>query len=188
MKKFGISLLVMMVAFLGVTNVAAMDDYYSYEDQQEVYLWAKAKNITTTPTLRDFRPLADVTRDEFAAIVYRAFQNNIFTPGISVDVREYRDQSRIAREFREPIMFLQKYGIMRGDSNGNFRPKDKITLREVLILGARAMGAQQNFSDRENVDFITRQLDLNTQTVRELNAPADRITAFDLMKEASEVK
>ncbi|KZD36784.1 MULTISPECIES: S-layer homology domain-containing protein [Bacillus] len=73
----------------------------------------------------------NVTREQVAALIYRTFDfSEVFEEG---DVLEnpYKDINENSTMFIEEILVLTEVGILKGDGNGSFRPKDTLTRAEM---------------------------------------------------------
>ncbi|MGE7936488.1 M60 family metallopeptidase [Bacillus paramycoides] len=89
----------------------------------------------------------DVTREQVAALIYRTLhmekQDKYENP--------YGDIDKNSTMFPEEILALTKQGILKGDDQGNFRPKDTITRAEMAQVIMKAfkldVKAPHNFND-----------------------------------------
>ncbi|WKA57844.1 N-acetylmuramoyl-L-alanine amidase [Planococcus shenhongbingii] len=129
-------------------------------DEEIIYLWNKGLINGTSKTT--FSPDASVTREQAAAMIGRALKLNGTLRKTSfndVDPKNYASgyiQSAVDK------------GIVEGDSEGNFRPKDTITRGEMAFLLSRAF----NFTQTGNVFFT--DIKINTSSTS-LYAAANKI-------------
>lgn len=89
--------------------------------------WMTSARVTTGYADATFRPLNNVSREAFAAFLYRLAGQ----PAVSLPSRSpFTDVSTNAQFYRE-IVWLDKQGITTGWADGTFRPKEAIT-REAM--------------------------------------------------------
>lgn len=74
-----------------------------------------------------FRPDTDVSRQALAAFVYRAFRGRIAYNVLSTPDQEFPDVQAGVNQFYPFIKSLQNAGIVRGFSDGTFKPEDPVT-------------------------------------------------------------
>ena len=98
--------------------------------------WAFEKQITQSMGNDDFRPDYNVTREQIATFIVRYLKNCTDVKTESV-LTSYGDASEIAEFAVESVDICAALGIMKGDDNGNFRPKDGITRAEAASVIAR---------------------------------------------------
>lgn len=105
-------------------------------DKEIIYLWQKGLINGTSKTT--FGPTESVTREQAATMIGRAINLNGISRKTSfkdVDPKSYASgyiQSAVDK------------GIITGDSNGNFRPKDTMTRGEMAYLISRAFNLTKN--------------------------------------------
>lgn len=115
--------------------------------------WAKAsvnnmgsRMVVTGYDADTYKPDADITRAEFAAIVVRALGLAVGT-GAS----DFRDVNA-ADWYCGYIQTAASYGLINGYGNGAFGPNDKITREQAMVIIARAMeltGLKKNLTESE---------------------------------------
>lgn len=115
--------------------------------------WAKAsvnnmgsRMVVTGYDADTYKPDADITRAEFAAIVVRAL-------GLAAETGEsdFRDVNT-ADWYCGYIQTAASYGLINGYGNGAFGPNDKITREQAMVIIARAMeltGLKKNLTESE---------------------------------------
>ncbi|MGI6776858.1 MAG: Calx-beta domain-containing protein [Acetivibrionales bacterium] len=113
---------------------------------------------TDDDSLRLMKPTQDITRMEFAALVYRLLNidpdNPMFKNLSNSKVKDilsdkFDDSDEIGSWAREMIAALTKEGLITGNG-GKFRPYDEITRIEAAAITSRALNT---FSDFEPEDF-----------------------------------
>lgn len=77
-----------------------------------------------------------ITREEFAHIVMRAYIAKNSTYKLTMG-KNYNDSSEISEEYFLEILGAREVGLMTGDENGNFRPKDNLTRAEAATVVKR---------------------------------------------------
>ncbi|PFJ18107.1 N-acetylmuramoyl-L-alanine amidase [Bacillus cereus] len=89
----------------------------------------------------------DVTREQVAALIYRALN----LESKKAYNNPYNDVNKDTTMFPNEILMLTEMGIFRGDEHGNFRPKDSLTRAEMAQVLQRAfqleVKAEHTFSD-----------------------------------------
>ena len=100
-------------------------------------IWAAANGIVTGHDNGLFTPNNMMTREQFAAVLYR-YQNALgsVTMDILMDL-EYSDFNQISSFARGPVNKLTMQGVFRdwpSDPAGNFRPTDSVSRAEVATV------------------------------------------------------
>lgn len=94
-----------------------------------------------------FRPDGATTRAEFAAMLGRAF-------GLKGDAAsassQFTDWSRIPQWARAFVAQEAAAGIIGGYADGSFRPSEKITRAEMVVMIVRALGLEPSKQGAEN--------------------------------------
>ncbi|WP_084130461.1 S-layer homology domain-containing protein [Demequina sp. NBRC 110055] len=105
---------------------AATTGFRDVTDRHQFYReisWLTSKGITTGYADLSFRPEAKVSREAFAAFLYRLAGR----PGVSLPSSSpFRDVSRSDQFYRE-IVWLDQQRISYGWSDGTFRPDESIS-------------------------------------------------------------
>lgn len=98
--------------------------------------WLADQQITTGYADGTFKPRASVTREAFAAFLYRLAGK----PQISLPTKSpFKDVPKSAQFYKE-IVWLSNQGITNGWSDGTFRPKAKISREAVAAFLYRFEG------------------------------------------------
>ncbi|WP_284329242.1 S-layer homology domain-containing protein [Demequina litorisediminis] len=99
--------------------------------------WLTSKGITTGFADKSFRPNWEVSREAFAAFLYRlAGKPSVSLPGSS----PFKDVSKSDKFYRE-IVWLDRKGISRGWSDGTFRPDEPISRSAMAAFLYRFKGS-----------------------------------------------
>ncbi|SDJ17895.1 C40 family peptidase [Salimicrobium halophilum] len=94
-----------------------------------------SQDIISGNTDGTFRPDADVTREQAAAIINRYFD-------YSGEGQGFKDVSSKTTRFEEDIEAVQEKGIIGGFSDGTFRPKEKMTKSQMALIVQRAFSLE----------------------------------------------
>ncbi|MFW7413730.1 S-layer homology domain-containing protein [Demequina sp. SO4-18] len=98
--------------------------------------WLAAERITTGFASGEFRPRDDVSREAFAAFLYRLAGS----PSVSLPSRSpFKDVSTSAPFYKE-IVWLSREGITTGWSDGTFRPRADISREAIAAFLYRFEG------------------------------------------------
>ncbi|MFF2483060.1 S-layer homology domain-containing protein [Paenibacillus sp. NPDC058071] len=82
-----------------------------------------------------FAPSKPVTRQEAAVLLGRALKQN----GTAKGPASYNDGKELASWAEASVAAMQELGLMLGDRNGRFRPKDSLTRQETAAVLDRAL-------------------------------------------------
>ena len=96
---------------------------------KELYL----QDVINGKSENEFCPYDYITREEFSRILSETY--NILSKSDSYDLSElqYKDKEQISDWAVESIENVTFLGLMQGDENGNFNPKDNITKEQVIV-------------------------------------------------------
>lgn len=90
------------------------------------------KGIVTGISETEFDPYDNITREEFAAILNRTY-DFLNLPSSSAAFR-YTDENSISEWAKESVNKMYAAGLMQGNENGEFKPKDILTKQEVIVV------------------------------------------------------
>lgn len=109
------------------------DSYYS-----AYVAWAADNNIVEGFTGNTFRPDEAITREQMAAIIsrYVAFEN-ITLPELEEEPEAFNDVDQIHSYATEHVEALRITGIVKGDQNGNFNPRNNLSRAESATILTR---------------------------------------------------
>ncbi len=126
--------------------------------------WAEAaisdmvsRLIVSGNSAGNFNPNNDITRAEFASIIVKAL--GLKLPESSKDV--FSDVTK-KDWYYDAVYIAGKYGLVGGDGNGKFRPSDKITREQAMVIITKAMklaGMDINISDSEAAGILEKFMD-----------------------------
>ncbi|MBQ8588047.1 MAG: S-layer homology domain-containing protein, partial [Clostridia bacterium] len=106
------------------------------------------KGVVTGYPDGSFKPLQNLTRSEFAALIYRF--TGVEEPTID---NPFPDVTEDHWAYKE-ILALKEAGLVLGDGDGNYRPEDNITRAEAMTVINMLLG-------RKPLDSYVKSLDLN---------------------------
>ncbi|MDQ8735671.1 family 43 glycosylhydrolase [Paenibacillus sp. LHD-38] len=142
-----------------LTNSTYAVIYHPVEFSDVAQHWAKdavndlgSRMVITGIGNDRFNPSADITRAEFAAIVVRGLglkQENGTTPFPDVKAKDW---------YSSAIVTAQSYNLINGFEDGTFRPQDKITREQAMVIIAKAMtitGLKANL-ENQTADVVLR--------------------------------
>lgn len=104
---------------------------------------AYALGIVNGVSETSFNPDANITREEMAAMLSRAFKKIIGTDEINFEEKIFPDNDKISSWAVADISLMNSVGIMKGDENGNIRPSDNTTNEEAILLVYRTFILQK---------------------------------------------
>jgi len=79
---------------------------------------------------------AVITREEFAHFIMCVYKQ--IAPNYKVTLgNDYKDNNEISEKYYLDVLAAREAGLMKGDTNGNFRPKDGLTRAEAAVAGKR---------------------------------------------------
>jgi hypothetical protein len=100
-------------------------------------LKAFALGITTGTSAATFTPNQTITREQCAAMLFRAIKAIAPDADYSVvGVADFPDQKDISAYAVEATKYMSKIGIIKGDSAGKFMPKAATTAQQAANYGA----------------------------------------------------
>ncbi|WP_084101374.1 S-layer homology domain-containing protein [Demequina sp. NBRC 110051] len=99
--------------------------------------WLTEKGITTGYADKSFRPEQEVSREAFAAFLYRLAGR----PGVSVPSRSPFKDVDTSDQFYREIVWLEKQNITTGWADGTFRPKEAISRSAMAAFLYRYKGS-----------------------------------------------
>ena len=91
------------------------------------------QGITVGDNAGNFNPTANITRQEAAIMLVKAFK----ATGTSSEL--YKDDASIASWAKSFVYTAKASGLMKGDTNGSFRPNDTLTRAEAASAMVNAI-------------------------------------------------
>lgn len=143
-RSFGLVALVAMLAILFSTFVSSpasaatprFDDVPRKHQFHADISWLAGNGITTGYSDGNFRPREAVSREAFAAFLYRLAGK----PRIAFPTKSPFKDVKTSDQFYQEIVWLSQQGITTGWADGTFRPKDKISREAVAAFLYRYEG------------------------------------------------
>lgn len=111
---------------------ASFNDVEEGSWYEEAVNWAAENYIVYGYSAEEYGPGDIITREQMAAIIYRYAEYK----GIDVSVEnenrymDYKDYENISNYAKPAVSWVSEKGLMAGDADGGFRPKDKATRAE----------------------------------------------------------
>ena len=138
----------MMITVLGRLAGVDTEEYQDVEipftdvDAKVYYTpyiaWAYTTGVTTGASTTTFEPERPVTREQAAAFLARYLKHiKVTLPDCGNPTASYGDAAKIADYAVPFIQEMSRCGIFKGDTDGNFRPRDKITRAEAATTFLR---------------------------------------------------
>ena len=84
-----------------------------------------------------FEPNRQITREEMAAMIYRAYKL-IDSEADSSTQKAAPDRELVSAWAIDSVDFLGEKGILKGDEAGNINPKNSTTVEEAALFAYRA--------------------------------------------------
>lgn len=142
-RGFGLAvvatLTMLMSTFISGSATAATNEFSDVPEDHKFrteIAWLADQQITTGYANGTFKPRDSVSREAFAAFLYRLAGK----PAVSLPSKSpFKDVSKSAQFYKE-IVWLSEKGITNGWSDGTFRPKDKISREAVSAFLYRFEG------------------------------------------------
>lgn len=117
---------------LGIDRSASFNDC-----EDEAVKYAYGIGVVNGVSEKEFAPDATATRQEMAAMIYRAYK--LIAPDAKPTAYGTApDRGTVESWAIEATDFLNEQGIMKGDENGNINPFDNTTRQEAVLLVYRA--------------------------------------------------
>ena len=100
-------------------------------DNADAVTWAAERGYLTGVGDGRYEPGRSVTRQEFAAILWR----RAGSPGAAVQgLDQFRDAGAVGEWARTPVLWALQAGVMAGQSGGRLAPSGTITVAEALVM------------------------------------------------------
>ncbi len=108
-------------------------------------IWAKQNGIVNGVTENEFAPNVNITREQFAAILYRyaKFKGYDVSVGENTNILSYDDADSISEYAIEALQYTVGAGIMKGRTESTLNPKDTATRAEMAVILHRFIEANK---------------------------------------------
>lgn len=100
-------------------------------DKSVKLLWSM--NIVSGKSETEFYPYDYITREEFSRILSEAYKQLSKNDLSDLSALQYKDKEQISDWAFDSVKEVTSLGLMQGDENGNFNPKDNITKEQVIV-------------------------------------------------------
>lgn len=99
-------------------------------------IWAKQNGIVNGVTENEFAPNANLTREQFAAIMHRyaSFKEYDVSVGENTNILSYSDFANVSEYAIPAIQYTVGSGLMKGRSESTLNPKDTATRAEMAVI------------------------------------------------------
>lgn len=94
-------------------------------------------NIVSGKQGNVFKPYSAITREDFSVMIYNAYKYCGVNENALQSEHNFFDSSEISDYALNAVRFVSGSGVMIGDENNNFRPKDFITKEEAISVIVR---------------------------------------------------
>ena len=121
-------------------------------DNADAVTWAAEQGYLTGVGDGKYEPARSVTRQEFAAILWR----RAGSPGTAVQgLDQFRDAGAVGEWARTPVLWALQAGVMAGQSGGRLAPTGTITAAEALVMLERAHALPDVTRLRADLEALT---------------------------------
>ena len=97
--------------------------------------WAQENSIVGGYEDGTFKPMKDVTREEMSAIIIRYIEFlGLNMPKDASAPAKFTDAGKIAKWARDYVEVMRTYGIVTGDANYRFTPKETLTRAQAATI------------------------------------------------------
>ena len=97
--------------------------------------WAQENSIVGGYEDGTFKPMKNVTREEMSAIIIRYIEFLGLKMITDADApRKFTDAGKIAKWARDYVDTMRRYGIVAGDANNNFTPKETLNRAQAATI------------------------------------------------------
>lgn len=122
-------------------------------------LWIYQQGISTgwiENGQREYRPDTDVSRQDYAAFLYRLAGNPSFDPAAST--KHFSDVNPSTAHY-QAIMWAASTGVINGYSDGSFRGESSIARQDAMqmlyrLAGSPSVDSNDNFTDASSTGFV----------------------------------
>ena len=119
-----------------VSGTSPFDDVASGQWYTDAVIWASENGIVSGYGDGKFGPTDEITREQFATILYRYAQYKDYDVSVGEDtnVLSYNDAFDVSEWAMPAIQWACGTGLMQGDNQGNLLPGDSATRAQVATL------------------------------------------------------
>lgn len=119
-----------------VSGTSPFDDVASGQWYTDAVIWASENDIVSGYGDGKFGPTDEITREQFATILYRYAQYKDYDVSVGEDtnVLSYNDAFDVSEWAMPAIQWASGAGLMQGDNQGNLLPGDSATRAQAAAL------------------------------------------------------
>lgn len=119
-----------------VTIKNTFDDISSNDVYYDSIQWAYDKGIISKSKDNKFRPNDNITKEEFAVMLYQylKYRGLNIVDNSTNKIYEYKDYADISKWSFDAMAYMVEMGIYNGDNNNLLKPKDDITKCELAVI------------------------------------------------------
>ena len=96
--------------------------------------WASANGIVKGYEDGNFRPLANISREEFAAVLMRYVEFKKVDVTKTADLSGYKDAAKVSAWAKDNLAWANAAGLIKGDDNNNLNPQGAATRAEAATI------------------------------------------------------
>ena len=96
--------------------------------------WASANGIVKGYEDGNFRPLANISREEFAAVLMRYAEFKKVDVTKAADLSGYKDSAKVSAWAKDNLAWANAAGLIKGDDNNNLNPQGAATRAEAATI------------------------------------------------------
>ena len=127
--------------YSGMAGEAKFSDTVKKRFYSDALGWAVKNGLINGYPDNTFKPDAPILRQEFAAVFARYLEYKELNINGEDIAGSFGDASKFPKFAKEAIESLRKTGLVKGDSAGNFNPKNNMTRAEIAQVIARFLEA-----------------------------------------------
>lgn len=113
-----------------ISAPASFTDVAEGKWYSDAIAWAEAEGVVKGVSETEFAPMANVTREQIATILYRY----IGAEAADVDMSAFGDAGKISNYAKEAMSWAISAGIFKGDNEGNLNPTNNATRAEFATM------------------------------------------------------
>jgi uncharacterized protein YaiE (UPF0345 family) len=117
-----------------VTDTASFSDVSSSKYYANAIAWAKSVGIVTGNNDGTFRPDEALTRQQFAAILYRYAQYKGYDTTVTGDLDSFKDGSTVGSYARDAMNWANGVGLIKGTTSNTLSPTGTATRGQAAII------------------------------------------------------
>lgn len=130
----------MLAGVAGVTEEDLSDQHSAFTDVEQgswyepYVVWATENGVTTGTSAATFAPMATISREQMATMIYRYAQSAGIDLPESQPAVTFADADSFAEWAAQPIEAMQRAGIINGVGGNRFAPQDLASRAEACKM------------------------------------------------------